>query len=236
VWIDDLIADGRTSATNRPHQLVLSGDQIYADEAGPLLMAIVSDAGNSVIGMRRDDTDELITKEEIALDGKSFPCDRSHFPGGWRRTLAVEESRFTAIEAMSHVFSLAEFCGYYLLAWSNTLWPDTFPPVGSFLSSAPPPVRGRPSKVVVPNNFDKEFPEKCDESLEILKAFRDGLPFVRRALANIPTYMMLDDHDVTDDWNLTALWKDRVYSTDLGRTIIRNDRGRPHSRSGSAWW
>ena len=133
VWIDDLIADGRTSATNRPHQLVLSGDQIYADEAGPLLMAIVSDAGNSVIGMRRDDTDELITKEEIALDGKSFPCDRSHFPGGWRRTLVVEEGRLTSIEAMSHVLSLAEFCGYYLLAWSNTLWPDD---ITSFRTSA----------------------------------------------------------------------------------------------------
>lgn len=222
VWIDDLIADGRTSATNRPHQLVLSGDQIYADEAGPLLMAIVSDAGNSVIGMRRDDTDELITKEEIALDGKSFPCDRSHFPGGWRRTLVVEEGRLTSIEAMSHVLSLAEFCGYYLLAWSNTLWPESYPPVGSFLSNGPPPVRGRPTKVVVPNHFDQKFPEKYDESVGILNAFRDGLPFVRRALANIPTYMMIDDHDVTDDWNLTALWKDRVYSTELGRTIVRN--------------
>jgi hypothetical protein len=222
VWIDDLVADGRTSAVNRPHQLVLSGDQIYADEAGPVLLALVSDAGNAAIGMHRDESDDLVAKEEIVVEGKSFPCDRTHFPGGWRRPLSVEGARLTAIEAESHVFSLAEFCGYYLLAWSNTLWPDAYPPAGSFMSTVPPPVRGRPAKVAAPEGFDEEFPEKYEEWVKSLDLFRGGLPLVRRALANIPTYMMLDDHDVTDDWNLTALWKARVYSTDLGRTIVRN--------------
>ena len=33
--------------------------------------------------------------------------------------------------------------------------------------------------------------------------FRHGVPRVARALANIATYMMADDHEVTDDWNLT---------------------------------
>ena len=33
---------------------------------------------------------------------------------------------------------------------------------------------------------------------------------MRRALANVPTYMIFDDHDVTDDWNLNPLWRDRV--------------------------
>lgn len=55
-----------------------------------------------------------------------------------------------------------------------------------------------------------------------LTQFHDGLAKVRRALANIPTYMMFDDHDFTDDWNLNPMWYDRVYTTDLGVTAARN--------------
>jgi hypothetical protein len=45
---------------------------------------------------------------------------------------------------------------------------------------------------------------------------------VRRALANITTYMMFDDHDVTDDWNLNPDWKAQVSSLELGRRVIAN--------------
>jgi len=45
---------------------------------------------------------------------------------------------------------------------------------------------------------------------------------VRRALANVPTYMIFDDHDVTDDWNLTARWRDRVRASPAGRRIVAN--------------
>jgi hypothetical protein len=55
-----------------------------------------------------------------------------------------------------------------------------------------------------------------------LTIFERGLGKVRRVLANIPTYMMFDDHDVTDDWNLNPIWYDRVYTTSLGVTTVRN--------------
>lgn len=55
-----------------------------------------------------------------------------------------------------------------------------------------------------------------------LTVFHDGLAKVRRVLANIPTYMMFDDHDFTDDWNLNPMWYDRVYTNDLGVTSARN--------------
>jgi hypothetical protein len=41
-------------------------------------------------------------------------------------------------------------------------------------------------------------------------------------LANMPTYMIFDDHDVTDDWNLTARWRDRVHASPAGRRIVAN--------------
>ena len=41
------------------------------------------------------------------------------------------------------------------------------------------------------------------------------LPRVRRALANIATYMILDDHEITDDFNLQRRFTDRVYGSPL---------------------
>jgi hypothetical protein len=58
--------------------------------------------------------------------------------------------------------------------------------------------------------------------LRIHADFLAGLARVRRVLANIPTYMVLDDHDVTDDYFLNPVWRDRVLDTHLGQTILRN--------------
>ncbi|MES0110165.1 hypothetical protein [Mesorhizobium sp. M0013] len=52
--------------------------------------------------------------------------------------------------------------------------------------------------------------------------FFDGLCAVRRLLANVPTYMIFDDHDVTDDWNLSVRWREEVSHADLGRRAIAN--------------
>jgi hypothetical protein len=56
----------------------------------------------------------------------------------------------------------------------------------------------------------------------VIEEFRDGLPKVRRALANVATYMTFDDHEVTDDWNLNPVWTDRVMTSPFGRAIVRN--------------
>jgi hypothetical protein len=53
-------------------------------------------------------------------------------------------------------------------------------------------------------------------------SFLEGLAHVRRVLANVPTYMIFDDHDVTDDFFLNPMWRDRVLGTALGQTIFHN--------------
>ncbi len=45
---------------------------------------------------------------------------------------------------------------------------------------------------------------------------------VRRLLANVPTYMIMDDHDLTDDFFLSPMWRHRVLGTALGQTILTN--------------
>jgi hypothetical protein len=58
--------------------------------------------------------------------------------------------------------------------------------------------------------------------LDVIRGFHKTLPKVQRALANVPTYMMLDDHDVTDDYYLNPMWRDRVLTSQLGQAILRN--------------
>ncbi len=49
-----------------------------------------------------------------------------------------------------------------------------------------------------------------------------GIARVRRLLANIPSFMTFDDHEVTDDWNLTPKWAKQTRANALGRAVIRN--------------
>src|SRR5690606_35915515 len=55
-----------------------------------------------------------------------------------------------------------------------------------------------------------------------LQGFRQGLPQVARALAHVPSLMIFDDHDITDDWNLSARWEATAYGHPLSRRIIGN--------------
>jgi hypothetical protein len=52
--------------------------------------------------------------------------------------------------------------------------------------------------------------------------YLDGVPRVRRLLANIPSFMIFDDHEVTDDWNITPRWAKQTRANALGRAVIRN--------------
>jgi hypothetical protein len=37
-------------------------------------------------------------------------------------------------------------------------------------------------------------------------------PHVRKIFANIPSFMIFDDHEITDDWNLSEDWRKRVFT------------------------
>ena len=52
--------------------------------------------------------------------------------------------------------------------------------------------------------------------------FRQDLQDVRRMLANIPSYMICDDHEVTDDWNMTRDTCKSLYGRPLGLRVTQN--------------
>jgi hypothetical protein len=64
--------------------------------------------------------------------------------------------------------------------------------------------------------------QRYHQERNTLVQFVDGLKAVRRLLAHMPTLMIFDDHDVTDDWNLTAEWEQTAYGHPFSRRIIGN--------------
>ena len=50
VFIDDLIQDTRADPLKRPHQLFLSGDQIYADDVATAFLEMLIPVGNEITG------------------------------------------------------------------------------------------------------------------------------------------------------------------------------------------
>jgi PhoD-like phosphatase len=96
-----------------------------------------------------------------------------------------------------HLLSFGEFAAMYLLAWHPAHWPEEWKLPG-----------GKPVNAAV---------------ADILNAARAEVPRIRRALANVPTYMIFDDHEVTDDWNFNEAWQDKVQKkSELGRRLVTN--------------
>jgi hypothetical protein len=174
-----------------------------------------------------------------------LPADAAHFPPGRRFLLTTVEAQMTTVDGNSHLFSLGEFAALYLSVWSNSVWP-AFPAPVTLIE---PVWKDRiPTHIDAPLNADETrgvgdelspfqnytpFKAESEEDggtvekrleghRQVLVDFERGLAKVRRVLANIPTYMIFDDHDLTDDWNLNPIWYDRVFGTSLGMATMRN--------------
>lgn len=211
--LDDMLAVDWPVAGERPHQLVLTGDQIYADGIPPVTLFMVMDADRALLGWDKPEP----------LPGVK-PGDDLR-PGA-RKHVVKEIAGLTTGGYESHPLRLAEYLGIYLLAWSDVLWPEQLPQLQDLLetltvSGLPRPPSGPPSPAL-PQDVRDYISAGFEPTQLKLEAFRKTLKRARRALANVPTYMMLDDHDVTDDWNMYRDWANRVYSKELGRRVIQN--------------
>lgn len=228
VWIDDFIESAirspATARVKRPHQLFLTGDQIYADDvAAPMLHMIGKRCAEGIVGV-----------EKMRADGNIYPIDLDSFPVRLRKNFTISEAQFTSADGENHLLSFAEFCLMYLFAWSNELWPDTLPALAEMLAfpQDPPAVwklhtglgagMNEATLKELRNKLCAKMGEDYHQKREVIKAFRTGLPKVRRALANVATYMIFDDHEITDDWNLNPVWVRRVTSSLSGSAIVRN--------------
>lgn len=207
--LDNQIANSLNDTDERPDLLIMSGDQIYADDvAGPMLKAIhqISD----LLGLAHEcwegsipcDNESLLNNDyNYYQRDKLLPKNRANqkvrdlFFGGSQKPI------FTTKFAHNHLITLAEMSAMYLLIWSPVLW----------------------EWVTFDNNgVGEEFIEIFHEEQALIEEFSTGLGAVQRALANIPTYMIFDDHDITDDWNLSRGWEEAAYGHPFSKRIIGN--------------
>lgn len=209
VAADTWLAQRHTDPLARPALLMLSGDQIYADDvAGPMLTAIhqlIDELGlypETLEGALVANSEELFAsplnyyrRSELLPSNQGNQKLKKRFFEGARKPI------FTTSSADNHLITLAEVLAMYLLVWSPLPW-----------------LRLTEEQPVLSADRQQQY----QRERERLAAFVDGLPMVRRLLAHVPTLMIFDDHDVTDDWNLTAAWEASAYGHPFSRRIIGN--------------
>ncbi|ARP95115.1 alkaline phosphatase D family protein [Bordetella genomosp. 13] len=207
---DVLLSGHIDEAARRPAMLMLCGDQVYADDvAGPMLAAIhalirrLGLYGECLEGAVVDDSDALYAhpagyyhREDLLPAFKSNEALRERFFGG------VDKPIFTTANAHNHLVTLAEVLAMYLLVWSPVPW--------GLLPEPPMPA------------LDADHERRWRRENAALSGFRAELPRAARLLAHVQTLMIFDDHDITDDWNLSAKWETTAYEHPFSRRIVGN--------------
>lgn len=215
----------------RPQFLCLTGDQIYADDVSDSLLFILMDMEEHLFNWGTSNSREDLPESPSTNDLK---------PGNRQDLVAPRPdhtipNKISSSYAKSHLIKLAEFYGMYLLVWSDVLWPrndNDFPRYESVF-----PGSERTFQIEEPEVFNSgnsmptgrtitrtnpHYTSFVNETAKILE-FKKSLPFIRKALANIPTYMMFDDHEITDDWFITKLWVQNAMNPNtLSRRLIQN--------------
>lgn len=190
---DEAIARRARDLSERPGVLLLTGDQIYGDEvAGPLIMHVTS-LGATLAGP--DDDGSVPGVPSLAALGVYG-----------RAAVSAEKAKFTSGKADNHLMSFGEFAAMYLLAWNPEAWPEKLPEAPDVLAPD------------AASDHKKQF----ETERAGLDNIRPGVIAARRVFANVPTYMIFDDHDVTDDWNITSEWRRNVEGSPTGRRVIAN--------------
>ncbi|WP_440878947.1 alkaline phosphatase D family protein [Vibrio natriegens] len=215
-------ADAKVAQQNvesRPDMLIMSGDQVYVDHvAGPTLDAI--EQVIELLGL----PDEQFQQAPIT-DTKALYQHAACFYG--RDQLLphyVDDGSllsqffphrgtpiFSSKECENHLISFAECFAMYLLVWSPTLW---------HLIKRDRLLENQ--FLVGGNTLAPNWQQKWREEKAQIDKFVSGLDRVQRLLAHLPTYMIFDDHDVTDDWNLTIGWEQAAYTNLFAKRIIGN--------------
>ncbi|MVW86129.1 alkaline phosphatase family protein [Pseudomonas sp. PB101] len=206
--VDRLLAQEH-AAKDRPALLMMTGDQVYADDvAGPMLRAVhalierLGLFGEHLEGAVVSDGARLYEhpasyyhRADLLPALQSNETLRERFFGGARKPI------FTSSSADNHLVTFAEVMAMYLLVWSPMPWTLIAP-------QAP---------ALTPERLKRYTLEQTR-----IDAFKAGLGNVARALAHLPTLMIFDDHDITDDWNLSAQWEETAYGHPFSRRIIGN--------------
>ncbi|CAM4013955.1 Alkaline phosphatase family protein [Pseudomonas wadenswilerensis] len=166
----------------RPALLMMSGDQVYADDvAGPMLRAIhalierLGLFGEHLQGAVVDNSAALYQhpasyyhRADLLPALESNETLRERFFGGTRKPI------FTSSNADNHLVTFAEVMAMYLLVWSPVPW-------GLIEPQMPP-------------GLSTERQARYRQEQQLINGFTSGLGGVARVLAHLPSLMIFDDN------------------------------------------
>jgi len=237
-----LILGNVSEPKKRPHQLFLTGDQIYADDVPMLILPHLARQGAALFG---EQFDEKITVK----NGTTVAATLMNFPPNLRSNITKKWAGMTSDDDHNHLITFYEFAAIYLFSFSNRLWPEALTNITSDISEPAIDLLfdDLVSMIDDCNSNMREFVMTAEEletfatfnndkrtawekkmklmfkrELTAVLEFRDNLPRIARILANVPVYMIMDDHEVTDDWYITKDWRDKSLSKPLGVNLMRN--------------
>jgi hypothetical protein len=222
-WLDDRVKDGLTDLDVAPQMLFLTGDQIYADDVGAVLLPMLSELGRDLVGV-----------EQLPVAGANLEASLERFPALRRQNVVRKLARFTTTDGNNHLLTYGEYAAMYCAAFSPAAWRPLKPPDQLF--AAPPADAGLTFATAwetayggdtnkwktEKNKAGRSHLDDVTDEGKLVEAWRDAVPKVARALANAPTYMIFDDHEITDDWYISDRWRERVITAPFGRAILRN--------------
>jgi hypothetical protein len=247
--LDDLIAQNEKTETpkpERPQLLFLTGDQIYADDVPAVALYSIMDLAKTLM----PDENIILLKDGKIVEGtetgKNYPPmfrQKAIEESAGMSSSAADCHLITFGE-----FCAAYLHFWSPDVWSEDIKKilekpatleklDSFPGIVSFEDVVH---KNRLLIESIPKIDEAEKDKKPSAEQEYIKKWREEkestfmkdviataefwatLPKARRVLANVPSLMIFDDHEVTDDWNITQGWKDKVYKSPMGKTIIRN--------------
>jgi hypothetical protein len=212
--LDDMLRSSATDPDHRPHHLIVTGDQIYGDNVAEALLYEIIQANATLFGSQE------------FIPGPNVPANQL-YPGARdavvRQYAGQERADYTFHR--SQLLALSEFLSLYFYSWSDVLWPargnwiDQGTARGGAGVLRPPSGKTFWQRLGLPS---ADPAEDYKETIQRLEYLRDGLPAVRRALANVPTYMTFDDHDFTDSWSINYHWTRSVLDSAFGARHMRH--------------
>ena len=235
----------------RPHQLHLTGDQIYADDVATAFFTMIAALGNDLAGVQSlpgfPPDPRHGGSGSTPVTGAGLPGSVVNLPAMRRQWLLWQLAGFTGGDTANHLITFPEFVAHHVLAWSPRAW-RAIPAFDDAFVNGSDPASAPDAAIAEWLNrpwfcLDDVDPNETDEQRQVrwataatnekgFKGFNEGArqvaryaaatPAVAQVLANTPTYMIFDDHEIADDWNLNGRWAARVYNREWGRFVVRN--------------
>jgi hypothetical protein len=171
------------------------GDQIYADDVPGSLMEGLKPLAAQLMG-----GDEYLPQLATPLGQLGF---------GARQAL-IKQHGLTSDHGEHHLLGLGEFAAMYLVTQGGL--PCVLKPWADIANK--PTYRGPAEAHAAQLAYEG--------SARHLQVFLQGTQAVRRLLANIVTYNIFDDHEVTDDWNLDKRMANALNNRAFGQRFLSN--------------